>query len=65
MDVDAIIQDIIVYVQDNIIVAAILGLFFLFLLFRHPKILLTLLGIAAMAYGVAWLFEKLAQTGLG
>ena len=65
MNIDSIIQNVIVYAKDNIIVASIIGLFILFLLFRHPKILLIVALFLMAAYGLAWLFEKLAQYGLG
>lgn len=65
MDIDGIIQNITVFAQDNIIVTVVIGLFILYLLVRHPKVLLTLIALGALAYGLAWLFEKLRRTGLG
>lgn len=65
MNADAVIKDITAYVQNNIIVTIVLGIFVLFLLFRHPKVLFMLVGFGILAYGVARLFERLARTGLG
>ncbi len=65
MDIDIIIQNLTVFVQDNMIVAVIIGALILYLLFRRPKILLTIIFFLLVAYGVAWLFEVLAEKGLG
>lgn len=59
MDIDSIIQTITVFAQNNIIVTSIVGLFILFLLFRHPKVLLLVIVLLALAFGVAELFEQL------
>ena len=64
MDIESIIQELTVYVQDNIVVSVIVGLFIIFLLFRHPKVLLTISLFLMAAYGLAWLFDILAKTGL-
>ena len=65
MDIDGIIQTITGYVQDNIVVSVIIGLFIIFLLFRHPKKLLVIVLFFMAAYGLAWLFEMLSTKGLG
>ncbi len=65
MDIESIIQYVIAFTQDNIIVSVTIGFFILFLLFRHPKILLTITLFFMAAYGLAWLFEMLSKTGLG
>jgi Flp pilus assembly protein TadB len=69
MDIESKIQDLLVVmqgnIQDNILVSVVIGLFIIFLLFRHPKILLVVLLFLMAAYGLAWLFERLAQYGLG
>ena len=59
MDIDGIIQEITMFAQDNIVVAAIVGLFSLFLLIRHPKVLLIVIVIVALAFGLAELFDYL------
>lgn len=61
MDIDSIIQTITVFAQNNIIVTSIVGLFILFLLFRHPKVLLLVIVLLALAFGVAELFEQLRE----
>ena len=65
MDLAGIIQEITVFAQNNILVSVVIGLFMIFLLFRHPKVLLTVALFLMAAYGLAWLFERLAQYGLG
>jgi len=65
MDIDGIIQEITVFAQDNIVVAVVIGLFTLFLLIRHPKVLLSIVLFLMVAYGLAWLFALLATYGLG
>ena len=65
MDIERIIQDLFVFIQDNIIVSVIVGLFIIFLLFRHPKVLLTISVFLMVAYGLAWIFDVLATTSLG
>ncbi len=65
MDIDSIIQNVIEFTQDNIIVSVVVGIFLLFLLFRHTKILLFTTLFFMVAYGLAWLFEMLSHTGLG
>lgn len=65
MDIEIIIRTLTVFVQDNLIVASIIGLLILYLIFRHPKVLLTITLFIMAVYGVAWLFEKLAAKGLG
>ena len=65
MNIESMIQELIVFVQDNIIVSVVIGLFILFLLIRHPKVLLTGILFLMAAYGLAWLFGKLATYGLG
>ena len=64
MNIDSIIHELTLYVQDNIIVSVIVGLFIIFLLFRHPKVLLTIILFFMAAYGLAWIFDMLAKTGL-
>ena len=59
MDIDAIIQTVTAFTQDNIIVSVIIGIFIFFLLLRHPKTLLLLIVLIALAFGVAELFEQL------
>ena len=65
MDIESIIQYIITFTQDNIIVSVIIGIFILFLLLRHPKYLLTIILVFVAAHGLAWLFDMLSKTGLG
>ena len=65
MDLAGIIQEITVFAQNNILVSVVIGLFMIFLLFRHPKVLLIVALFLMAAYGLAWLFERLAQYGLG
>ncbi len=62
MDIDGIIQNITVFAQDNIIVAVVISLFLLYLLVRHPKVLLTVIAIGALVFGLTWLFETLRNT---
>lgn len=65
MNIDAIVQDTAQFVQENVVVAVIIGLFVLFLLFRHPKVLLSIIIFFMLAYGLAALFEMLSTKGLG
>lgn len=66
MDIDEIIHKITVFTQDHTLVAIVVGLFIIFLLFRHPKKLLTIVLLLMAGYGIAWFFDMLAKrTGLG
>ena len=65
MDIESIIQDIVAFTQDNILVSVVIGFFILFLLIRHPKVLLIVILFLMVAYGLAWLFGKLSTYGLG
>ena len=59
MDIDAIIQTVTAFTQDNVLVSIVIGLFIFFLLLRHPKTLLLVIVLIALAFGVAELFEQL------
>ena len=59
MNIDRIIQEVTIFAQSNMIIAAVIGLFVIFLLFRHTKVLLLVLALLALAYGVAEFFDKL------
>jgi len=65
MDIDGIFNSIVRYVQANPVVTAATSISMLILLFWRPKIFLILISIVAAAYGLAILFGKLAETGLG
>ncbi len=65
MDINGIFNSIVRYVQANPVVTATTSVSLLILLFWRPKIFFILISIVAMAYGLAILFGKLAETGLG
>jgi len=65
MDIESKIQELTLFAQDNILVSVVICLFIIYLLFRHPKILLTVIIFFVVANGLAWLFDKLAKAGLG
>jgi len=65
MDLDSIIQNVTEFAQGNIIVSVVIGIFLIFLLFRHTKVLLFTILFFMIAYGLAWLFEILSHKGLG
>lgn len=59
MNIESIIQNITVFAQDNIIVTVVIGLFILYLLIRHPKVLLLITFLLVVAYGLAEFFDQL------
>jgi presenilin-like A22 family membrane protease len=65
MDINSIFNKIVTYVQANPVVSATTSISMLILLFWRPKIFFILISIVAVAYGLAILFGKLAETGLG
>jgi len=65
MDIESIIQQLIVYARENVIVAVIIGITIIYLLFRHPKVLLLIALFFVTAYGMAQIFDKLSKAGLG
>ncbi len=65
MDISSIFNKIVIYVQANPVVTAATSISMLILLFWRPKIFFILISIVAAAYGLAILFGKLAETGLG
>ena len=64
MDIDSIIQNLIVFTRENVIVAVITGLTIIYLMFRQLKLLLSIVVFLLTAYGVAQLFERLSKMGL-
>ena len=65
MDIDSIMQNLVVFARENVIVTVIISISILYLLYRRPKVLLSISLFLMAAYGLAWLFEKLSKTGLG
>ena len=64
MAFDKLIADIQIYVQANLAGSISAGVILLFLLFKRPKIFLTLLLVSLAAMGVLHIFAKLSATGL-
>jgi len=65
MDINSIFNSIVINVKANPVETAATSISLLILLFWRPKIFLILISIVAVAYGLAILFGKLAETGLG
>ncbi len=59
MNIDRIIQEVTIFAQSNMIVTAIIGLFVIYLLFRHFKVLLLVTVLIVFAFGVAEFFDQL------
>ena len=65
MDINSIFNTIVTNVKANPVETAATSISLLILLFWRPKIFFILISIVAAAYGLAILFGKLAETGLG
>ena len=65
MDISEAYNILLRYVRANPVGTVAASVSMLILLFWRPKIFLILISIVAAAYGLAILFGKLAETGLG
>jgi len=63
MDFSDIINNIVVYLQSNIYITVGLALVSLLLLFRKPKIFITLLVIVSILLGVLYMISGVSDTG--
>lgn len=63
MDFSETINDIVVYLQSNIYVTLGLVLVFLLLIFRKPKIFITIFVIAFLLFGILYMLSDVTETG--
>lgn len=64
MDFTALINELLAYFRENPYIAGALGLFFLFLLFKKPKLFFSVLVLAGLLAGVFYLISNVASTGV-
>lgn len=63
MDFSETINDIAIYLQNNIYVTLGLVLVFLLLIFRKPKIFIAIVVIVFLLYGVLFMISDVTETG--
>ena len=65
MDINSLVSSALDYIQANVEGSIAVAVIVLLLLIKKPTYLLVLIGIAAVAYVVMLIFEKISATGLG
>lgn len=65
MDVYMLLESYIASLQDNLPLAAAAGLLFVILLFRKPKLALSLVIVVALLLGILMFISSLSLTGAG
>lgn len=63
MDFSETINNITTYLQSNIYVTLGLVLVFLLLIFRKPKIFVTIFVIACVLFGILYMLSDVTETG--
>lgn len=63
MDFSETINNITTYLQSNIYVTLGLVLVFLLLIFRKPKIFVTIFVIALLLFGILYMLSDVTETG--
>jgi hypothetical protein len=63
MDFSETINNITTYLQSNIYVSLGLVLVFLLLIFRKPKIFITIFVVAFLLFGILYMLSDVTETG--
>jgi hypothetical protein len=64
MDFSELIQEVVAYFTENPYIAGALGLLFLFMLFKKPKLLFSVIVLVGLLAGVFYLISSVASTGV-
>ena len=63
MDLSGFMDSIISFAQNNTIVAIVVGLAFLYLLYRKPKLFFVLLLLGLFLYGLIYMVTSMGGSG--
>jgi hypothetical protein len=64
MNFTAVIDSIIIFFQDHLFFALAFAIVLLFLLFRKPKVFLTISAIVLLLLGILYLISDISSTGV-
>jgi len=64
MDFQAIIDTVVSFSKDNVLIAIAVGILLIFLLYRKPKLLFTIFFISLLLAGVFYLISNVSSVGV-